>query len=226
MVLGVFHGQLRLDDLLLEGVLVAGQVEVADQLHRDRRGALQGFAGGEVPDGCPQDAGEVDRVVLVEALVLDRHGRLLELGRDLFPGDRRAQLGGLDETETGAVGGQDLGGATRGHGMPGREAGRRVDDRRDVGGDRQDPRRTACEQDTQEDQWDAEGGSSPVPAPALYCLHGHPEGRHPAASGGCDPIPPARLPIRFSHRGCRNSPGCATTLAPAAVGKPRPARAD
>ena len=41
VVLLVLERQLGLDDLLLERVLVAAEVEVAHQLHRDRRAALQ-----------------------------------------------------------------------------------------------------------------------------------------------------------------------------------------
>ncbi len=98
MVFVVFERELGLDDLLLERVLVAAEVEVAHQLHRDRRRALQGLSVHDVLDGRAEDAGHVDAVVLVEALVLDRHGRVLEVGWDFAPADRRAQFVGLDRS--------------------------------------------------------------------------------------------------------------------------------
>ena len=74
----VVERELGLDDLLPERALVAAQVEVAHQLHRDRRAALQRGAVGDVLDRRAEDAREVDAVVFVEALVLDRHRRVLE----------------------------------------------------------------------------------------------------------------------------------------------------
>ena len=53
-------------------------VEVADQLHRDRRAALHGLVAREVLDRGAHDALVVDALVLVEALVLDRDRRVLE----------------------------------------------------------------------------------------------------------------------------------------------------
>ncbi len=79
VVFVVVERELGLDDLLLERVLVAAEVEVADELHRQRRAALQGFAVGGVLDGRAEDSGEVDAVVLVEALVLDRDGGVLQV---------------------------------------------------------------------------------------------------------------------------------------------------
>ena len=80
----VFDRQLGLDDLLPERVLVAAQVEVAHQLHRDRRAALQRGAVGEVLDGRAEDPRQVDAVVVVEALVLDRDGGVLQIFRDFL----------------------------------------------------------------------------------------------------------------------------------------------
>ena len=109
----VLERHLGLDDLLLERVLVTAQVEVADELHRDRRAALQRGAVGYVLDGRAEDPGHVDAVVFVEALVLDRDRRVLEVFRDRAPADRRAQLIGLDEAQACAVGGEHLRGAAQ-----------------------------------------------------------------------------------------------------------------
>ena len=68
----------RLDDLALEAVLGLLDVEVADELLGDRRGALLDLAGLEVLHGRADDRGAVDAVVLVEVLVLDRDRRLLQ----------------------------------------------------------------------------------------------------------------------------------------------------
>ncbi len=107
----VVERELGLDDLLPEGVLLSAEVEVAHQLHRDRRAALQRGAVGDVLDGSTEDPGQVDPVVLVEALVLDRDGGVLEVFGDFAPPDGRAQLIGLDKAEARPVGGEDLRGA-------------------------------------------------------------------------------------------------------------------
>ena len=104
----VVERELGLDDLLAQRVLVAAEVEVAHQLHRDRRSALQRGAVGDVLQRCAEDAGDVDAVVFVEALVLDRDGRVLEVPRDFIPVDGGAQQVGLDEAESRAVGGEHL----------------------------------------------------------------------------------------------------------------------
>ena len=88
----VLDRQLGLDDLLTDRVLIAAEVEVAHELHRDRRPSLQRFAVRDVLDGGAEDPRQVDAVVLVEALVLDRDGGVAQVGRDLIPRDRGAQL--------------------------------------------------------------------------------------------------------------------------------------
>ena len=70
--------------------------------------SLERFAVHEILDGGAEDPGGVDAVVVVEALVLDRDRGVGEVGGDLRPGDRRAQLVGLDEPEARAVGGEHL----------------------------------------------------------------------------------------------------------------------
>ena len=108
VVFVVLDCELGLDDLLLERVLVAAEVEVAHELHRDRRAALQRFAMGDVLYGGAEDSGHVDAVVFIEALVLDRDRGVLQVFRDLAPGDRAEQLAGLDEAEARTVGGEHL----------------------------------------------------------------------------------------------------------------------
>ena len=101
-------GELGLADLALVGPLLR-DVEVADQLHRDRRAALHRLAVGEVLDRGAHDARVVDALVVVVALVLDRDRGVLERLGDAVALDRAAQLVGLDEAEARAVGGADLG---------------------------------------------------------------------------------------------------------------------
>jgi hypothetical protein len=101
-------GQLGLADLALVRPLPR-DVEVADQLHRDRGAALHGLVAREVLDRRAHDARVVDALVVVEALVLDRHRGVLEVLRDLRAGHRLAQLVGLDEAQARAVRGADLG---------------------------------------------------------------------------------------------------------------------
>ena len=86
----VLLGHLRLADLALDRVLRVVDVEVADELLGDRRGALLDLARLEVLDRRADDRAVVDAVVLVEVLVLDRDRRLLELERDLVELHRRA----------------------------------------------------------------------------------------------------------------------------------------
>ena len=62
----------RLLELAVERLLLAG-VEIADELLRDRRAALDDLAGRDVLPGGAGDALVVDPAVLVEAAVLDRN---------------------------------------------------------------------------------------------------------------------------------------------------------
>ena len=105
MLLFVLQRQLRLLDLALQVALRIGDAEVAHQLHRDRRAALHDLARLEVGDQRPQAALVVDPVVLEEALILDRHRRVLEADRDAVPRHRGACLVGGDVAESAAVAG-------------------------------------------------------------------------------------------------------------------------
>src|SRR5215212_4847955 len=99
-------GQLRLADLALVGAL-AGDVERAHELHRDRGAALHGLARREVLDRRAHDALVVDALALVEALVLDRDRRVLDHVGDLGGAQRQVQLLGLDEPQRLAVSCED-----------------------------------------------------------------------------------------------------------------------
>src|SRR5207247_1429737 len=72
----------RLLHLAPEGALVA-DVELADELLRDRRAALDDLARADVLPRGAGDALVVDAAVLVEAPVLDRDRRARHPGRDL-----------------------------------------------------------------------------------------------------------------------------------------------
>src|SRR5262249_58744832 len=74
-VTGELDRQTRLFDLALERPLPR-DVEVADQLLRDRRAALDQSAGAQVLRRSAKDRLVVDATVLVEAAGLDRDGRL------------------------------------------------------------------------------------------------------------------------------------------------------
>ena len=128
--------QLRLADLaLVAGEAVAcavGRVEVLHQLHRQRRAALDGLLVDEVLDRGADDALVVDALVLVEALVLDRDGRVLEHLRQVVAAHGPAQLVGGDEAQARAVGGEHLG-------VRARVALLQRGDRRGGGGGRDDP---------------------------------------------------------------------------------------
>src|SRR4029078_2297097 len=78
-----------------------------DELHGERRAALDLVAVLEVLHARADDALEVDALVLEEPAVLDGDDGVLDVLRDLLRGDRRAQLVGLDEPEARAVGGVD-----------------------------------------------------------------------------------------------------------------------
>src|SRR5205823_10050881 len=72
----------RLLHLAPEGALVA-DVELADELLRDRRAALDHLAGTDVLPRGAGDALVVDAAMLVETPVLDRDRRARHPGRDL-----------------------------------------------------------------------------------------------------------------------------------------------
>ena len=143
------------------------------ELHRDRRAALQGGAVGDVLDGRAEYAGEVDAVVFVEPLVLDRDGRVLQVGGDFVPADGAAQFVGLDEPQAGAVGGEHLRGAVGEDRVQRREGRRRAGDVQDVAdrGDRAEHERHR--EHAAADEQDAGWAGAVVPAPTLSCLPGH-----------------------------------------------------
>ena len=144
MVLLVVDRQLGLDDLLPERVLVAAQVEVAHQLHRDRRAALQRGAVDDVldrPRGRSRSGRR--RCSCRSAGPRSRPSRSCRfVGISLQP-TGRAQLVGLDEAEARAVGGEHLRGAAAEDRVQRAERGRRLRDVEDVAdrGDRADDQR-------------------------------------------------------------------------------------
>jgi hypothetical protein len=97
-------GQLGLADLAGEVALRVLDVEGAHQLLGERGAALHGLARLEVLDAGAHDRAQVDALVLVEALVLDRHGRAAQPHRQLVPGHDPAQDVRLHEAEPRAVG--------------------------------------------------------------------------------------------------------------------------
>jgi hypothetical protein len=97
-------GELGLPDLALERPLPVGDVEVADELHRDRRAALHRLARAEVLHAGADDALVVDSLVPVEAAVLHRHRGIAQRLGEVVPRHGRAQLVGGDEPEPLAVG--------------------------------------------------------------------------------------------------------------------------
>src|SRR5437764_546463 len=96
-----------LPQLALERALVVPDVEVPDELLRDRRAALGEGALLEVGDSRSQDALVVETTVLVEALILDRDGRLRDPVRHLAELQRLPVARGGDRAEQRAVGGED-----------------------------------------------------------------------------------------------------------------------
>ena len=96
----------RLADLPLDRLLGVGDVEVADQLLRDRRASLDRGAGLQVLPARAHDRPVVDPAVLVEVLVLDRHRGVLEHPGDLFGGHRVPDRVRLDVAQALAVGGE------------------------------------------------------------------------------------------------------------------------
>ena len=95
--------QAGLFDLPLERPLPR-DVEVADELLRDRRAALDHLAPVQVAPGGADDALVVDAAVLVEAAVLDRDRRLHDPRADLLQRHRLAVVLRRDRPEQRAVG--------------------------------------------------------------------------------------------------------------------------
>ena len=85
----------------------AADVEVADELLRDRRAALDDLARAHVLPERARDALDVDAAVLVEAPVLDRDRRLRHPRADLAERHRLAVPLGRDRAEQRVVGGVD-----------------------------------------------------------------------------------------------------------------------
>ena len=76
-------GERGLAELLQHGAAAFGFERVLDELLGDRRGSLLSAAADDVADEGATDPAEVDAVVLVEAGVLNRDHRVLDVGRDL-----------------------------------------------------------------------------------------------------------------------------------------------
>jgi len=84
-------GETRLDDLSLQRPL-AREIEIANELLRDRRPALDDVAGADVGDEGTDDPHRIDATVPVEAPVLDRDGRRGHPRTDLVARDSRPVL--------------------------------------------------------------------------------------------------------------------------------------
>ena len=89
--------------LAREGAARVADVEVADELLRDRRAALDDLPGGHVGIERAHDALVVEGAVLPEASVLDRDGRLAEVRRDLVQSERQPVHARRDDAEQRAV---------------------------------------------------------------------------------------------------------------------------
>ena len=155
-VLGlVLARHLRLLDLALDVVLGIVDVEVADELLGDRRGALADLTGLGVGDGGAEDRAHVDAAVLVEVRVLDRDRPLLQILGDLLQLDRLAEDVGVDVAEAVAGGVEDLRvGAVVG-GPQGVDVGR-------VGGDVEHPDRQAADRDDDQAEQAEENCGDPL----------------------------------------------------------------
>ena len=114
----------RLAQLHEQRPAVLGGERVLDELLGDRRAALHRLLGQDVLVERAADAAEVDAVVGVEALVLDRDDRVLHGRRDLVLGDEDPLLVAGQAAER-------LAAAVDDHGV----AGRRLLELRQVGGD-------------------------------------------------------------------------------------------
>ncbi len=132
-------GELGLDDLVLQIMVepvAVRQVGVVDELHGQRRRALQAVAAlDRVLDGGADDALVVERPVLVEAPVLDGDRRVLEHLGDARAGDRGVDRLGIDIAQRGPVGREYLGRGARDVGLERAEIRRRLRDVDDPAGD-------------------------------------------------------------------------------------------
>ena len=98
----------RLAQLLEHGPVVLRLQRVLDELLRDGGAALRTRAQLHVGEQRAGHAAQVDALVLVEALVLDRDDRVLHRRRDLVGGDEDAVLVvGQDRQRTAAIVEQD-----------------------------------------------------------------------------------------------------------------------
>ena len=86
-------------DLARQRPLVVPDVEVADELLGDRRAALDDVPLRDVLVESPGDALVVERAVLPEPCIFDRHRRLGEPGRDLCERQRLPVRGRRDDAE-------------------------------------------------------------------------------------------------------------------------------
>ena len=137
------YREVRFDQLSLDRLFGVLDVEVADELLGDRRGALDRACPGlDVLQRGADDRRRVDRAVVEEAPVLDRDRRLLEVLGQLRRGDRLADVAGADEADQAAVGGVDRRGAALLDRLQAGERRRRVVDvdRPGAGGARRRPR--------------------------------------------------------------------------------------
>src|SRR4051794_41841457 len=99
---------MRLDDLAADRLARLRDVEVADQLLRDRRGALQRLAAGpEISAPGTDDRLHIDPALFEEALVLDRDRRVLQPRCDPVPGHRLANRPRMDHAPPGPAPGAD-----------------------------------------------------------------------------------------------------------------------
>src|SRR5439155_532592 len=117
-----------LGDLAAERPLVA-DVEVADELLRDRRAALDDAARADVLPEGPSDALVVDAAVPVEAAILDSHRGPAQQRADLGERHRLAVALGRDRAEERAVSRVDEGVLTHGHRRERAEVAGRLEDR-------------------------------------------------------------------------------------------------
>ena len=160
-LVGELDRETRLAQLARERPL-ARDVEVPDELLRDRRAALDDLALADVGPERARDADRVDAAVLPVALVLDRDRRLRHPRADLAPGHPLPvpSFGG-DRSEARAVGGVDE------RVLPDREGLERGERAALVVRDR--AAHADAEQGDRDDH--AEGGDEdPDPAPALAAL--------------------------------------------------------